>query len=147
MSTPETIGSLDAPMPGAVVPVVNQALEPASVRNGTPAVKRDYANALSFESVLVNQLCQQLVQTTGLSSSGDSSGGDDGDGSDPTVSDFASLLPGALASSIMSDGGLGLAAQLIPSLDGSASTTDLGSAAGGSGASQKVDSQGGASGP
>jgi hypothetical protein len=126
MSTPEALGSLVSPMPGATVPVINQATEPASVRNGTPQVKEDYEKALSFESVLVNELTEQLVQTAGIGSgstdsSSSSSSGTGAAGSDPTVSDFASLLPGALTSAIMNDGGLGLAAQLMPSIDGSAS--------------------------
>lgn len=116
MSTPD-ISSLPP------APVVNQALEPASVRNGSPAVQQDYNEALSFESVLVNQLCQQLVNTAGLSGSSSSDSSDGSSSSDPEVSDFASMLPGALASSIMSQGGLGLAAQLLPGLEQS-STTD-----------------------
>ncbi len=120
MSTPE-VSSLPA------APVVNQALEPASVRNGSPAVKQDYNEALSFESVFVNQLCQQLVDTTGLAgtSGADSS---DGSSSDPSVSDFASMLPGALSSSIMSQGGLGLAAQLLPGLEQSSTQPESGGA-------------------
>jgi Rod binding domain-containing protein len=95
--------------------VANPALEPASVRNGSPAVKQAYDEALGFESVLVNELCQQLISNSGLSNSdsgsGSSSSGDSG---------FSSMLPGALSSAIMSDGGLGLAAQLLPSLEGTA---------------------------
>jgi len=96
------------------VPIVNQALEPADVRNGSTAVQKAYGEALSFESVLVNQLCQQLVDTTGLTGSDGSTGSDD---SDPSSSDFASMLPGALASSIMSSGGIGLADQLLPGIE------------------------------
>jgi Rod binding domain-containing protein len=96
-------------------PVVNQALEPAAVRDGSASVKQAYDEALSFESVLVNQLCQQLLASSGL----DGSGGLGGESSagDASTSAFGSLLPGALASSIMADGGLGLAAQLYPSLE------------------------------
>jgi Rod binding domain-containing protein len=124
MSTPESISSLAASALGSStsVPVVNQALEPASVRDGSATVKQDYNEALSFESVLVNQLCQQLVASSGLSgsdagadtSSDDSSAGSSGDAG---LGDFASMLPSALTSAIMSDGGLGLAAQLLPSLE------------------------------
>jgi Rod binding domain-containing protein len=130
MSTPEALGTLTAGSIGSSsAPVVNQALEPAGVRDGSPAAKQAYDEALSFESVLVNQLCQQLASSSGLTGGGDSSGLDgdasDGSASDPTVSAFGSLLPGALASSIMSSGGLGLAAQLYPSLEvgGEQSTT------------------------
>jgi hypothetical protein len=129
MSVPEALGTLTAASLGSSsTPVVNQALEPAAVRDGSPAAKQAYDEALSFESVLVNQLCQQLASSSGLTG-GDSSGLDDdssdGSASDPTVSAFGSLLPGALASAIMSSGGLGLAAQLYPSLEvgGQQSTT------------------------
>lgn len=120
MSTPD-VASL------APAPVVNQALEPASVRNGSPAVQKAYSEALSFESVFVNELCQQLVNTTGLAGA---SGADSTDGSadDPAMGDFASMLPGALSSSIMSQGGLGLAAQLLPGLEQSATSDDSGGA-------------------
>jgi Rod binding domain-containing protein len=109
MSSPEISG-----LPA--VPVVNQALEPAAVRNGSPAVQKAYGEALSFESVFVNQLCQQLVDTTGLSGT---QGSTDSSSGDPSVGDFASMLPGALSSSIMSQGGLGLAAELLPGLESS----------------------------
>jgi Rod binding domain-containing protein len=102
---------------GTLPTVANPALEPASVRNGSPAVKQAYNEALGFESVLVNELCQQLISNSGLSDSGSS--GDASD-SDPTVGGFTSMLPGALSSAIMSDGGLGLAAQLLPTLEGTA---------------------------
>jgi Rod binding domain-containing protein len=119
VSTPATTSALFS----TTTPIVNPALEPASVRNGTAAVKQDYQEALGFESVLVNELAAQLVTSSGLSDPG---GGDDSSGSaddsDPTASAFASLLPGALANSIMSNGGLGLAAQILPSLTGSPTT-------------------------
>jgi hypothetical protein len=123
MSTPETLGALSSTLGSAPVPVVNQALEPASVRDGSPTVQKDYDEALSFENVLVNQLCQQLVASTGIAggSSADSSGSSSSgtSSSDPAVSDFTSMLPGALSSAIMADGGLGLAAQLLPSFESS----------------------------
>jgi len=101
---------------------VNTTTEPASVRDGSPAVKQAYSEALDFESVLVNQLCEQMMQNSGLDSSSSSSS----DGSSG-LGGFASLLPSALSSSIMSAGGLGLAAQLLPSFesaDAAGSTQD-----------------------
>ena len=130
MSTPDSIGALSSPAVGSsdTTPVINEALEPASVRNGSAAVKQDYESALSFERVLVNQLAQQLVSSSGLS--GDSSDSDstadspsDSGSSDPVVSDMSSLIPGALTNAIMSDGGLGLAAELLPSLEGTTSSS------------------------
>jgi hypothetical protein len=121
MSTPDTLAA--SALGSTPVPVVNQALEPAAVRDGSPATKQAYSEALSFESVLVNQLCQQLVASSGLSDDGNGDSSSDGSGSDPTVSDFSSLLPGALGNAIMSGGGLGLAAQLYPSLEGLGQTS------------------------
>jgi hypothetical protein len=129
VSTPEAIGTLVSPALGSsgAVPVINEALEPASVRDGSPALQQDYDAALSFESVLVNQLAQQLVASSGLSGNSSDNGSDDdgddsSDSSDPAVSDMTSLIPGALTNSIMSDGGLGLAAQLLPSFEGTNAT-------------------------
>jgi Rod binding domain-containing protein len=125
VSTPDTLTAVAPSALGSTpVPVVNQASEPAAVRDGSPAVQQAYDEALSFETVLVNQLCKQLVTSAGLTGdgTGGSSSGSSDSPSDPAVSDFSSLLPGALASSIMSDGGLGLAAQLYPSLEGPAAT-------------------------
>jgi hypothetical protein len=122
VSTPDTISSLSSALGSSTTTAVaNPALEPASVRNGSAAVKQDYQEALGFESVLVNELAQQLVSSSGLSDPGDSSDSSDPDSSsDPTASAFASLLPGALTNSIMANGGLGLAAQILPTLTGPA---------------------------
>jgi Rod binding domain-containing protein len=131
MSTPDSISSLAASALGSTpVPVVNQAIEPAAVRNGSAAVKQAYNEALAFESVLVNQLCQQLASSSGLgSSSSDSDSVDDSSQSDPSVSDFDSLIPSALSSSIMSSGGLGLAAQIYPTLEAQAGSSSTSSSA------------------
>lgn len=101
----------------ASLPLVNPALEPASVRNGTPATKQAYATALAFENLLVNQLTQQLASSTdlmGSDSSGSGTGG--GSGSDPAPSELSSLLPQALSSTIMGGGGLGIAAAMMSQL-------------------------------
>ena len=126
MSTPDAIGSLTSSVLGSSTsaPPVSEALEPASVRDGSPAVQQDYNEALSFESVLVNQLSQQLVASSGLTGSGSDSSGTSSDSSSSSsgLGDFASLLPGALSSAIMSDGGLGLAAQMLPSIEAANAT-------------------------
>jgi Rod binding domain-containing protein len=104
------------------LPPINPALEPASVRNGNQAAKNAYQTGLAFEQVLVDQLSQQLAATAG-GSSGDSSSGSSADssgglmGSDPASSMYSQMLPQALTTSVMSAGGLGLAAQLAASID------------------------------
>lgn len=108
---------------------------PASVRNGSPAEKQAYTEALEFEQVLVNELAQKLSATVTSEGSGSDDGSDDGSdgsdgaggagsstgllGSDSTTSLYASLIPQAMTDSIMADGGLGstLTTQLADSID------------------------------
>jgi Rod binding domain-containing protein len=107
----------------AALPPINEALLPASIRNGTPAAKSAYQTALGFEEVLVNQLSQAMMQT--VSSSSDDGSSDDGssDGSSgltsagPAGGEYSQLLPQALTSGIMSAGGLGIAQQIATALD------------------------------
>ena len=108
------------------LPTVDAANEPANIRNGNTAAKNAYQEALGFEDILVQQLTQELASTVS-SPTDDSSGGDGSSdssdssggilGSDPSTSGFASLIPTALSQSIMSSGGLGIAAQLAQSID------------------------------
>lgn len=82
------------------VPPIDPAQEPAFVRHGGAAAQRAYREALGFEQVLVDQFAQQL-----------------GGAMSSDAGPFSSLLPDALTSGIMAGGGLGIAAQLVPSLD------------------------------
>jgi hypothetical protein len=117
---------------GSIGPI-DQALLPASIRNGTPEQKQAYTSALGFEQMLVDQLSQSLAS----SASPDGSSSDDGSasdsdsgsgsgsgsllsGSDPASSTYAQLLPTALSSSVMSAGGLGIAQQLASAIAPSA---------------------------
>ena len=108
---------------GSSLPPVDAANEPADIRNGNTAAKNAYQEALGFEDILVQQLTQELASTvtsptnngSSDNGSGDSSGGILG--SDPSTSGFASMIPTALTQSIMSSGGLGIAAQLAQSID------------------------------
>ena len=102
------------------VPVVDQATEPAVVRHGGPAAQKAYQTGLGFEQMLVSELTQTMTDTI---SGSDSSGGDpSSSGSSAGLGAYASLMPGALSSSIMSAGGTGVAMQIArsidPSLDG-----------------------------
>lgn len=111
---------------GSIGPV-DQALLPASIRNGTPEQKQAYTSALGFEQMLVDQLSQALASSASpdgsSSDSGDGSGSDSDSssgsllsGSDPASSTYAQLLPTALTSSVMSAGGLGIAQQLASAI-------------------------------
>jgi len=94
----------------AVTPI-DQSLLPAAVRNGGTERRKQYEAALSFERTLVTQLTQQLSKSFGATGSGD--GDDDGgSGDDAVTSQIKQQLPGTLADALMSNGGLGIAAQI-----------------------------------
>jgi len=116
------------------LPVVNQALEPAWVRDGSASTQKAYASALAFEQTLVEQLSQTLTATSGLegeSSSGEaeSSSEEGAPASGMGDSQLSSLLPQALSSGVMHAGGLGLAAQMTRDLEGIHSAAGAGNTA------------------
>jgi Rod binding domain-containing protein len=113
---------------GNSLPPINAALEPADIRDGNAQAKKAYQEARGFEDVLVQQLTQQLAATVTSPADGTSSDDGSGDsgsgngtggilGSDPSTNAFASLIPTALTSSIMSGGGLGIADSLARAID------------------------------
>jgi Rod binding domain-containing protein len=139
MSAPSNTGlsSIDPSLLGPSTPAINESLLPASIRNGTPAAKQAYNEALGFEQMLVNELTQQLAATASGSTDGSDDGlggdgsSDDGSttdsasgllGSDPSSSIYAQLLPDALTSSLMASGGTGMALEIAKALDPSIGT-------------------------
>lgn len=128
-------------------PVVNQALEPAWVRNGSASTQRAYQAALSFEQTLVEQLAHSLDATSGLggeSSAEGEAGGEGGGSSMAGSGELSSMLPQALASGVMNAGGLGLAAQLTKGLQSAQGTAPQQTTAEGSGAAIGTSEQSGA---
>ncbi len=123
-------------------PIVNQASEPKWVRDGSPSTQKAYESALAFEDTLVEQLSQSLTATSGLtgasSPEGEASGGQEseegGSATGTGNSELSSLLPQGLTASVMSAGGLGLAAQMTRELEGlgAAQHTQAGAAGGAS---------------
>jgi Rod binding domain-containing protein len=109
----------------AGLPAVNQAFEPKWVRDGSEATQKAYETALSFEQTLVEQLAKSMTATSGLE--GESSQGESGSeeggslGAGANSGELSSMLPQALASGVMSAGGLGLAAQMTRELEGTQS--------------------------
>ena len=107
----------------AGIPNLNVATVPASVRNGDSNAMKAYSEGLAFESMLVNELSQQMSKTMfgGSGSSSDpTSGGSDGSSSSSMLggaSAYQSMIPQALTSSIMDDGGLGMAESFAQELD------------------------------
>ena len=105
--------------------MVNQALEPEWVRQGSASTQKAYESALSFEETLVEQLSQSLASTSGLGSEssqeGEAGAGEGGAAASDGNSELSSMLPQALTASVMNAGGLGLAAQMTRDLEGSGS--------------------------
>jgi Rod binding domain-containing protein len=98
----------------SALPPIDNSLLPADVRTGTTADKDRYKSALAFERQLVEQLTQSMADTTKAQAG--SSDADDGDGSSAATDSYKQMLPGVMADSIMSAGGLGLAATIANGL-------------------------------
>ncbi len=110
-----------SPAASAGPPVVDEAHAPASVRNGSASVKQAYASAQGFEEMLLQQLSSSLVQSSGLSGEGSGEEGSLQAGGEAGSSLLSSLLPQTLTEGVLREGGLGLAPQLMSSLDPAAS--------------------------
>ncbi len=88
------------------LPPIDQALLPASVRNGDPQRKQDYQAALAFERSLVGQMTEAMAKSSSAFGGGDDEGGD------AASQQLKQNLPSTLADALMAGGGIGLAAQL-----------------------------------
>jgi len=104
-----------AESPAAGLPVRTPALEPAWVRHGSATVKKEYAAALQFEQMLLTQLASSVAKSAEPGGEGSEA---EGASSEPGASVYSSMLPQALASGVLSGGGLGLAAELTRQLAG-----------------------------
>jgi len=134
-----TLGTIGA---DAGIPNLNVAKIPENIRNGGSKAMQAYSEGLAFEDMLVNELSQQLANTmyggggTGASASADGTSSDGTGGSSSGgmlsgASAYASMIPQTLTSSIMSDGGLGMAEQFAQEFDPSLlSQGDAGAGAG-----------------
>jgi hypothetical protein len=120
---------ISAPIGATGLPVVSEARAPASVREGSAAVKRAYATAQGFEEMLLQQLSQSLVQSSGLSGESETGGegsgqaGASGESGEAGSGMLASLLPQTLTEGVMREGGLGIATQMLGALDPAATST------------------------
>jgi hypothetical protein len=81
------------------LPSVPSSALPTEVRNGTKADREAYTAALGFEQILLGQLVGEMMPEGALS-----------DGP------YAAHAQEAFATGLVADGGIGLAAQLYPSL-------------------------------
>lgn len=104
------------------LPALSPASEPAFVRNGSPAVKSAYQEALGFEGMLVEQLAQSMAKTGGLGEGGglgesaEASGEGEAEGGNG-ASLLTSMLPQTLSEALTKGGGLGLASRLTTEID------------------------------
>jgi hypothetical protein len=87
------------------LPAVPTTALPAAVRNGSADDKQAYKAALGFEQILLGQLVDEMLPKD----------------STLTEGPYAAPMKDAFTSSLIADGGLGLAAQLYPSLKKDAS--------------------------
>ena len=140
-----TLGTIGS---SAGIPNLNVATVPANIRNGGSTAMKAYSEGLAFEDMLVNELSQQLSKTmfggtgvdgSSLSDGSSSAGGSSGtDGSSSSsmlggASAYASMIPQTLTSSIMSNGGLGMAESFAQELDPALLTQASGAAGSSSG--------------
>jgi hypothetical protein len=87
------------------LPEVPSAALPTSVRGGSDDDQQAYKAALGFEQILLGQLVDEMLPK------------------DSTLTDgpYAAPVKDAFTSGLIADGGIGLAAQLYPSLKKDAS--------------------------
>jgi Rod binding domain-containing protein len=95
----------------SALPPIDNSLLPADVRAGTTADKNRYKTALAFERQLVEQLTQSMADTSKAQE-----GSSDDDSSSAATDSYKQMLPGVMADSIMSAGGLGLARTIAQNL-------------------------------
>jgi Rod binding domain-containing protein len=99
----------------SALPPVDNALLPADIRNGSKTDQDNYKAGLAFERQLVEQLTQIMADTTKAQDDGQDAGDD---GSSAATDSYKQMLPGVMADSIMSAGGLGLARTIADNLKG-----------------------------
>ena len=95
----------------STLPPIDNSLLPADVRNGSKTDQDNYKSGLAFERQLVEQLTQIMSDTTKAGQ-----GSDSDDGSSAATDSYKQMLPGVMADSIMSAGGLGLARTIADNL-------------------------------
>jgi Rod binding domain-containing protein len=89
------------------------AVIPADVRKAGKDAEQTYRVALGFERTLLEQLTKSMSKDmVGMDSSDGDSGDGEGSGQSAATSTYTDMLPGTLADSVTSAGGLGLAHDL-----------------------------------
>ena len=85
---------------------------PADVRKAGKDGEESYRAALGFERQMLEELTKTMAKDLTGTGSGDEAGDGEGSGGDAATSAYGDMLPGTLADSLTSAGGLGLAHDL-----------------------------------
>jgi Rod binding domain-containing protein len=91
------------------LPIIDQSLLPADVRQGTSADRKAYGAAMGFERALLGELTKVMAETAKPSDDDDSS-------QDAAAQAYQSQMPDQLADAIEQGGGIGLAQTLYESM-------------------------------
>ncbi len=83
------------------VSVVDQAALPANIRTASKERQQEFQQAKAFERVLIGQMTESMMKTTGMS-----------EDAPAAVKAMKDQLPGLLADALSTSGGLGLAQQM-----------------------------------
>lgn len=125
-SIPSATSALLAAPAQAALPIASETRAPAAVREGSSAAKQAYATAQGFEEMLLQQLSEAVAQGDGLGGEGAGGSGEEEEAEGASAvaggGQLQSLMPQALTEGIMRDGGVGLATQLMSTLDPAAAT-------------------------
>jgi hypothetical protein len=105
------------------LPSVDPAVLPPEVRNGTAEDRKLYTAALAFERMLVEKITSELADAGSLLGDDEDDEGDGG-GSGSSSSVLQERLPGLLADSLASGGGLGVAAEIYQAVKATEPATD-----------------------
>ncbi len=150
MSAPTSIAAASPllAVPGEPsLPIASETRAPAAVREGSSAAKQAYATAQGFEEMLLQQLSQALAQGDGLGGEGAGGAGEEeeAEGASPAAGggELQTLMPQALTEGIMREGGIGLATQLMNTLDPAAAGRPQAGATVTGGAATGASTQGG----
>jgi Rod binding domain-containing protein len=97
--------------PGSLASVTGAIAMPADVRRSGKAGEETYRAALGFERQMLEELTKTMAKDLTGTGSGAGADGEDSPG-DAATSAYGDMLPGTLADSLTSAGGLGLAHDL-----------------------------------
>ncbi|MEA2130108.1 MAG: hypothetical protein QOJ85_2999 [Solirubrobacteraceae bacterium] len=93
--------------PVTLPPLAPGTVLPAEVRAAGPGAQQEYRTALAFERVLISQLTKAMQATVG---------GDEENPGTAATQTYRNMLPDTMADALVSNGGVGLASDLVRTL-------------------------------